>query len=378
MAEKGGIDPPFFNKGGCAMNYKKIFMAVLYVCLFMPLISQNMVMASENIFPEKYINKQNGVTFETNIEVPEKLDFSKIKTGTAKLQYPKSEQAISEIAADIAIVDQDISSIEWKGKTVDISYYTLEDGSTLNLDTILTYTTPFFDDILNVFRVEKTDVFNADNYSQENNFSYISSEDAFQYIVDMINRCGYELGETNYEYYALDAETMQQQEIIADKAGDNSISEPREWNKEDDCYYFFAEQVYEGLPIYYGNQTFPDDGVTNRPVQAVYSSRGVEGLYVNKVYSITESGEKVSLLEFDKLAEKISDKYGNLLTSASYYVNRAKLYYMPVAVGVEDYELRPVWLFEIHEKGIDSETENEYETTLYTFLDAQTGEEVVV
>ena len=51
---------------------------------------------------------------------------------------------------------------------------------------------------------------------------------------------------------------------------------------------------------------------------------------------------------------------------------------MPVAVGVEDYELRPVWLFEIHEKGIDSETENEYETTLYTFLDAQTGEEVVV
>ena len=52
-------------------------MAVLYVCLFMPLISQNMVMASENIFPEKYINKQNGVTFETNIEVPEKLDFFK-------------------------------------------------------------------------------------------------------------------------------------------------------------------------------------------------------------------------------------------------------------------------------------------------------------
>ena len=57
MAEKGGIYPPFFNKGGCAMNYKKIFMAVLYVCLFMPLISQNMVMASENIFPEKYINR---------------------------------------------------------------------------------------------------------------------------------------------------------------------------------------------------------------------------------------------------------------------------------------------------------------------------------
>ena len=110
----------------------------------------------------------------------------------------------------------------------------------------------------------------------------------------------------------------------------------------------------------------------------MYSSRGVEGLYVNKVYSITESGGKVSLLEFDKLAEKISDKYGNLLTSASYYVNRAKLYYMPVAIGVEDYELRPVWLFEIHEKGTDSETENEYETTLYTFLDAQTGEEVVV
>ena len=62
----------------------------------------------------------------------------------------------------------------------------------------------------------------------------------------MINRCGYELGETNYEYYALDAETMQQQEIIADKAGDNSISEPREWNKEDDCYYFLQNRYMKG------------------------------------------------------------------------------------------------------------------------------------
>lgn len=360
------------------MNYKKTFMAVLYGSLFIPMISRNMVMASENPFPDEYINERNGVTFETNIEVPEKLDFSKIKTGTAKLQYPKSEQAISAIAADAAIARQDISSIEWKGKTIDVSYYTFEDGTTLNLDTALTYTTPFFYNVLNAFRVEKTDSFNADNYSQENNFDYVSSEEAFQHILDIINRCGYELEETNYEYYALDAETMQQQEIAANKLGDNSLGEPREWNKEDDSYYFFAEQMYEGLPIYYGNQMFPDDGVTNRPVQAVYSSRGLERLYVNNVYRITESGETVSLLDFDKLAEKVSDKYGNLLTSATYYVNRAKLYHMPVAASEESYELRPVWLFEIHEKGTDSETGSEYETTVYTFLDAQTGEEVTV
>ena len=360
------------------MKYKKAFMVVLCGCLFMPMISRNMVMASENSFPDKYTNEQNGVTFETVIDVPEKLDFSKIKTGVAKLQYPISEQAMSEIAADSTIAHQDISSIEWKGKKIDVSYYTFEDGSTLNLDTALTYTTPYFYNVLNAFRVEKTEAFNADNYSQENNFDYVSSGDAFQYILDIINRCGYELEETNYEYYALDAETMQQQEIAANKLGDNSSSEPREWSKEDDCYYFFAEQMYEGLPIYYGNQMFPDDGVTNRPVQAVYSSRGLERLYVNNVYRITEAGEAVSLLGFDELAEKIANKYGDLLTSSSYYVNRAKLYHMPVATSAEDYELRPVWLFEIHEKGIDSETGSEYETTVYTFLDAQTGEEVTV
>ena len=42
-------------------------------------------------FPDKYTNEQNGVTFETVIDVPENLDYSKIKTGAAKLQYPIPE-----------------------------------------------------------------------------------------------------------------------------------------------------------------------------------------------------------------------------------------------------------------------------------------------
>lgn len=360
------------------MNYKKTFIAVLYGCLFMPWISRNTVMASGNIFPEIYINELNGVAFETRIEIPEKFDASKIKTGVAKMQYPVSEQAMSVITTDATIVHQEISSVEWKGKTIDVSYYTFEDGSTLNLDTTLTYTTPFFYDVLNSFRIEKTDFFNADNYSQENNFDYISSEEAFRYILDMVSRCGYELEEISYEYYALDAETMQQQEIVANKSGDTSTDEPREWNKDDDSYYFFAEQMYGGLPIYYGNQMFPDDGVTNRPVQALYSSRGVERLYVNNIYRIIESGKNVSLLDFDTLAETVSNKYGNLLTTATYYVNRAKLYYIPVAASEGQYELRLAWLFEIHEKGIENENGSEYETTVYTFLDAQTGEEVAV
>lgn len=360
------------------MKYKKAFMVVLCGCLLMPVISRNMVMASEISFPDKYTNEQNGVTFETVIDVPENLDYSKIKTGAAKLQYPVPEQAMSELAADATIVQQDVSSVEWQGKNIDINYYTFEDGSFLNLDTGLTYAKPYSDNVMSAFRVEKTEAFNADNYSQERNFDYMSSEDAFKCILDIVNKCGYELKETNYEYYALDAETMQQQEIVENKLDNNSSGEPRAWSKEDDCYYFFTEQMYEGLPIYYGNHTFPDDGVTNKPVQAIYSSRGLESLRVNKVYSITEGGGSVSLLGFDELAGKIADKYGNLLTSSSYYVNRAKLYYMPVEASTEDYELRPVWLFEVHEKSTDSETGSEYEITLYTFLDAQTGEEVTV
>ena len=51
---------------------------------------------------------------------------------------------------------------------------------------------------------------------------------------------------------------------------------------------------------------------------------------------------------------------------------------MPVDTGSGAYEVKLVWLFEVIESGKDSETGEDFANTLYTCIDAETGEEVVI
>ncbi len=144
---------------------------------------------------------------------------------------------------------------------------------------------------------------------------------------------------------------------------------------ENDCYFFTAVQQHEGLPVYFGSQDFPEDGESNRSVQVLYSANGIERLEVSRLYSFSEPGDAVSLLDFGTVAETVSKKYGDVL-GASYMVKRAELYKMPVKLSDGTYDVKTVWLFEVTESGIDSDTDKEYEYTQYMFVDATDGTEV--
>lgn len=357
---------------------KKFHLFFVVGMVFSQLIWGSNVMAAEVSFPKHYTDHLNGVDFDTEIDISEALDLSSVTTATGVLQTFDMQQALEALASEEEIAEKNVSNIQWNGKNLQVGYYTLEDGTVLNLDTSLTYTRPFFYDVLNAFRIEKTDSFNAGSYEQNTSFSFDSPDRVFQEITEKAADCGFHIEDADYVYYALDADVMQQEEIITDKSGNNSTSGGRVWSPEDDSYYFFAEQQWGGIPVYYGTQMFPDDGFTNRPIQAVYSSRGLERLYINNLYEITSSGGQVDFLDFKSVAETVADKYGNILTAASYEVNRARLYQMPSADMSGCYEFRPVWLFEVVEKGFDSETENDYQLISYTFVDAETGEEVTV
>lgn len=336
------------------------------------------VMADTENFPEHFSEEVNGVSFDTEIELPEGLDLSALTTATAVLQKLDTEKAASVLLSGKTVEKEELHSFQGDSGTIDARNYILDDGTLVNLDMMLTYSTPFCNDVRNAFRVEKTEEFNADNYRMDGELGFDSVEASFEKVTDIIESCGYRLEQSDYISYALDAVTMQAQERITDKAGAEASGSGRNWESEDDCYSFYAEQTYEDLPVYYGSQVFPDDGVTNRPIQAIYSVRGLEELRVTNLYEFTSTGEKVELLDFNTLAEKVASKYGDLLTTAKYQVNRARLYQMPAAALSGDYKVRPVWLFEVLETGTDSETGSGYTMTSYTFLDAQTGEEVAV
>ena len=51
---------------------------------------------------------------------------------------------------------------------------------------------------------------------------------------------------------------------------------------------------------------------------------------------------------------------------------------MPVKAADGTYEVKVIWFFETSEKGIDSETGENFEYSVYTCIDAETGEEVTI
>ena len=57
-------------------------------------------------------------------------------------------------------------------------------------------------------------------------------------------------------------------------------------------------------------------------------------------------------------------------------VKRAELYKMPAKLADGTYDVKIVWLFEVTESGVDSDTGKEYEYTQYMFVDATDGTEV--
>ena len=79
--------------------------------------------------------------------------------------------------------------------------------------------------------------------------------------------------------------------MLLDKTGETVSTEGISWGVEDDCYFYTAVQLQEGLPIYFGSQDFPEDEEGNRPIHALCSANGIERLDVSRLYSFSEPGE---------------------------------------------------------------------------------------
>lgn len=335
---------------------------------------------TENVeLPQSMDQEINGVDFKLEkIEIPENLDLNNIKKSTANRQIPDIENTIKTVGEGKNSLEEYKNQFEGEnGVKYDTYYVKYEDGSLISIDTTLVYSTPFFEKIHNSFRIENTSLYNAEQYTIRTH-EFNTAEGCFDEIKTKICSCGYQPGNCNYEYYALDFDTMQQEELLMNKSGEENVLENDNWSSEDNCYYFFAEQIHDGIPVYTGEQDFPSDDLSNRPIQAVYSKDGLKRLDITKLYTFENLDESVTLKNFEDITNKVAEKYGNILTNAKYTVTRAKLYQMPEKVENGEYEVKVVWLFEIKESGTDSETGENYENTLYTCVDVETGEEVPI
>lgn len=328
-------------------------------------------------FPKSFNETINDVAFQAEVDFPEEIETQEITGGTATKEIPDIDKVIGIFAEgkEPSTVYEDEASGE-NGETYPTYFAEYPDGSYLSADTMTIYSTSFSTQISDTFRLEDTSDYNADKYSMDKTFSFEKPEDAFSKIKDAITSCGYEISDCSYDYFALDAATMEKEERVYEKGSDQLEESTSQWDSSYDCYKFYAQQIFEGIPIFNGTQDFPDDSLSNRSIQAVYSKDGIQELYLDSIYQCSKGTDPIHFSEFEDIAKTIADKYGNILTDASYRVTRAQLYFMPHRQSGKEYDLIPIWLFEIKESGKDSETGEDFENTLYSFVNAQSGEEV--
>ncbi len=328
-------------------------------------------------FPERFEETIDGVVFDMDLRISEEADMENLHTMTAALQQPDIEKDKAVFAEGKTIVDEQKETGSGEDGT-EFPCYTAnyEDDTFLNISTNVTYShTPVFEKINGAFRLYSH--YNAERYAKDAVLEAGDPEMMFERVLKNIRDAGYELENAAYDYYALDHETMAEEFMMLDKTGEALRTEGISWGAEDDCYFYTAVQLQEGLPIYFGSQDFPEDEESNRPIQALCSADGLERLDISRLYSFSEPGDAVSLLDLDTVVKTVSKKYADII-GPSFTVKRAELYKMPVKSADRTYDVKIVWLFEVLETGNDSDTGEKYEYTQYMFVDAVDGTEVLI
>lgn len=268
----------------------------------------------------------------------------------ANLCSPDSEKSINTLMQNIEIVGK------YEPETGNGSIYLYgADDITFHVSHKSVYISkPLSSYLTNAFRLEKDDVYNGDLYMTGREFPFMDMESAYKEVTDLLSDIGLDIGENRYTCYSLDYETLSKNEYAIDMDGKEDPSVYKEkWTEEDNSYYFCIFQTCQGMMVYYPlADYFTKIEDANAPIQAIYSSQGIQFLDVDRVFELEQTDTPITLLEFDRIAETVALKYNMLLTDTTYTVESGRLFWRPVLQNDSDYDLIPAWEITIaDEKG---------------------------
>lgn len=315
-------------------------------------------------FPEKYTANFDNVRFDTKITVSAKIQEEGMK------QITVSEQEIDEDGAVQCLLEgKDIKNHD---KNEETSWYEGTNGEILTISKhSLGYSTNYFVYVSNAFRIQQSySDYNADKYSLDTDLKFKTRQEAFDDIKGKLNNMGISVGE-EYSCYALDYETMKEEEYATDINGDEATDTYKgEWTEDDDAYYFLINQEYEDIPLYHVfYDAFPLAIEENSPIQVLYNKDGIQFLQIERMFNINKLSGTYELKSFDDVAEVIQNKYGMLLGNSTYEVTTAKMYYMADKQADDQYRVIPVWIFNTVEESTGK--------VLQDIVNAETLEEIV-
>ena len=203
--------------------------------------------------------------------------------------------------------------------------------------------------------------------------SFASEEEAIKAVEQELAETGFSEFEFQFVVYPANHEIMKKIEAEIYTSEEDQSQKKEAWTQEDDAYVVYGFQAQDNIPIFHRWMTvfrsMAYDNVDNASVQAVYSSRGIEFLMAWPIYYLEDTGEALTLKEFEEIAGTVEAKFENILNESTYEVTRAKLFQMVRLNENQEYAAEPIWYFEVVEDGISKSV---------TLVDAVTGKEIVL
>lgn len=325
--------------------------------------------------PKRY-KKEYSDSFICDIEIiadSEYLENPQV-IKNAEIQNVNPDRARDMFLNETKIIAEDRD--EGKGNTY--IYLLGENGeSFLYSDRTFHYNKPFCQYILQAFRIESGEWYNADQYSMDQMLPFMDANTAFETIVRTLKELEFEPASLEYKYYALDYKTLSEQEFSMDMDGNEDPSVYKKaWTQEDDCYYFVINQKVNGLPVYAPvSEAMHKKEDANAQIQVIFSKRGIEMLQIAGIMMWERNTEEVQLADFDIVMENVYKKYDMVLTDASYVVKNAEMVYMTEKGKGGNDRLKPVWIIRMDAQYTDTEGLGKNEIQL--IMDAVSGKEIL-
>lgn len=332
------------------------------------------------IFPKKYKKETGNITFDTMVELNKDFNPNEIYAYTATQQHPNPSNTLNTLFSGIDY-QEEITTND-SGQTD--YYYAGQNGETLMIypESVQLYKS-FADRLPRVFNLSYKYNYNADKYSQSEEFSFASRERALTDILDILLKMDITIGnDYTYRGYSLDYQTMQNEETLLGIQGEADPSQYKDnWSSDDDCYYFALRQTCQKMPIYYiYNDIYKEASDAFAQVQAAYSKDGLFYLLMDKIFIFQKGDTKLKLKPFEEIAGTVEYKYANIISNDNYIVTKARLMMMAQHEKNDSYLLTPVWVFDVTENlklqsGEDSA--EEHSVLNQVIVNAVTGEEFI-
>lgn len=324
---------------------------------------------AEYRFPEQYekISDSGKVSFHCKLEVSENIKGQSIDAVNVKGLYQcDREKAWSVFGEGKEVLEKHGNpATELR---VQSDYYIFADGETLGINEGVNYGSS------NSRSYSRSGAFNIDNQAafEEMEVSFKSGEECIAELKPIIDEVGYHSEEYVFSCFPLNSRILE--ELEEKQFQEGYLEEEKRkgsWSQEDDAYFIYAWQEYEGIPVFVEYMSiardFAFDTPDNAPILAIYSARGLESLNIGCIYAFENGGTQIRLQPFEEIAAVVEEKFENILNDARYEVTRAKLFERVYLNEEQKYEAEPVWYFEVVENDISKSV---------TLVNAETGKEI--